>query len=163
MCNATKNLDYAPIQVILTDALMFQFFLFDFSTMRIWRGAASRAEGYKYDNTFMLLLPTSEIMDDFLHYLRSSKPFLYSLLTGKAVVETIFDVFVSSYCYALDAVLIHMSKNKESFEEETCMFSSAKGLANRAHRDLRLANERRTQRGLADSLALKALDTLKER
>ena len=75
MYNATKNLDYAPIQVILTDAVMFQFFLFDFSTMRIWRGETSRAEGYKYDDTFMLLLPTSEIMDDFLHYLKSSKPF----------------------------------------------------------------------------------------
>ena len=163
MYNATKNLDYAPIQVILTDAVMFQFFLFDFSTMRIWRGVASRAEGYKYDNTSMLLLPTSEIMDDFLHYLKSSKPFWYSLLTGKTVVETIFDVFISSYCYALGAVLVHMSNNKESFEEEICMFSSAKDLANRAHRDLRLANERRAQRGLADSLALKALDTLKER
>ena len=74
MYNATKNLDSAPIQVILTDAVMFQFFLFDFSTMRIWRGVASRAEGYKYENTFMLLLPTSEIMDNFLHYLKSSKP-----------------------------------------------------------------------------------------
>jgi len=85
------------------------------------------------------------------------------LLTGKTVVETIFDVFISSYCYALGAVLVHMGNNKESSEEEICMFLSAKDLANRAHRDLRLANERRAQPELADSLALKALDTLKER
>jgi hypothetical protein len=56
-----------------------------------------------------------------------------------------------------------MSNEKESFEDEIRLYTSAKDLANRAHRDLRSANERRGERGVADSLALKALDTLKER
>jgi len=51
--------------------------------MQVWRGAASRSAGYRWNNQIDLLLPGSEELDLFLNYLKSSKLFCILLLTGK--------------------------------------------------------------------------------
>lgn len=66
--NATKDLDTAPIQVILTDSLRWDFFYFDFSNMHVYRGKTQILYGYKSDGDNLLLIPSSE--KDVDHVLR---------------------------------------------------------------------------------------------
>lgn len=71
--NASKDMDRAPVQVILTDSLFWDFFYFDFSTMEIYRGETNRTFGYRgEEQTQFLLIPPSETAEEFLWYLKLS-------------------------------------------------------------------------------------------
>jgi hypothetical protein len=73
-------------------------------------------------------------------------------------------VFVSSYCYALSAVLIYLQQDKRALnEEQIAIYAGAKKLADRAQAQLRRAHCRRGEGEVADSLALEALDIMKQR
>jgi len=65
------DLDTAPIQVILTDSLRWDFFHFDFSTMQLYRGQTRRVYGYKSDVAILLQLPSIERDDDHIFRLKA--------------------------------------------------------------------------------------------
>jgi len=71
MYNATKDLDTAPIQVILTDSLRWDFFYFDFSTMQVYRGQTELIYGYKSNGDIHLLIPPSERDGDHVFRLKA--------------------------------------------------------------------------------------------
>lgn len=71
MYNATKSLDSAPIQVILTDSLRWDFFYFGFSTMQVYRGQTKCIHGYKSNGDIQLLIPSSERHDDHVFWLKA--------------------------------------------------------------------------------------------
>lgn len=76
MYNSTKNLDRAPIQVILTDSVFWSFYYFDFATMSVWRGATSAALGYRSTGFKMIVLPSSEMVQEYVLYLKIGKGIL---------------------------------------------------------------------------------------
>jgi hypothetical protein len=71
--NATKDVDTAPIHVILTDSLRWDFFCFDFSTMRVLRGETKRIYGYKSEGIHYLLIPHLEREEDHIFRLKAGK------------------------------------------------------------------------------------------
>ena len=73
---------------------------------------------------------------------------------------------MSSYCYALGAVLVKMKAQviiQDVYQEQLDLYSRAKSLADQAQRDFRKANEKRSDMIAADVLASQAMDTLKAR
>jgi hypothetical protein len=68
--NASIGLDRAPIQVILTDSLHWEFCYFDFSKMEVYRGETDRTCGYRSDADHFLCVPEREMAGDFLFYLK---------------------------------------------------------------------------------------------
>jgi len=78
----------------------------------------------------------------------------------------VFDVFISSYCYALGAVLVNLQaqvKVQDIYQGQLELYSHAKRLADQAQQDFRKANDKRSDKIAADSLAVQALATLQER
>lgn len=73
MFNSTLNMDYAPIQVILTDSVVWEFYYFDFSRMHIWRGSTSRALGFRTDGNDRITVPMDEDADEFFMYMKIGK------------------------------------------------------------------------------------------
>ena len=65
------DLDTAPIQVILTDSLRWDFFHFDFSTMQLYRGQTQRIYGYKSNVAILLQLPPIERDDEYIFRLKA--------------------------------------------------------------------------------------------
>jgi len=69
--NASKDMDRAPVQVILTDSLYWDFFYFDFSAMEVYRGETNRTFRYRGEEQIQfLLVPASETAEEFLWYLK---------------------------------------------------------------------------------------------
>jgi len=92
--------------VILTDSVQWDIFYFDFSRMYIWRGEAQQSDDYRCSPlTRVLLMPHSEEFDDFLIYLKMGRHFFLNNLLTMKVVETAFEIFVSSYAHALVALV----------------------------------------------------------
>jgi hypothetical protein len=80
--NSTQGLDRAPIQVILTDSILWQFFYFDFSIMCVWRGETNCENGYRSSHEKTLLMPGSETTYEYIQYLKiGNELFLKGLLT----------------------------------------------------------------------------------
>lgn len=80
--NASVDLDRAPIQVILTDSLIWEFYRFDFSKWEIYRGETNKACGFRGDAEEFLILPTSEKSEEFLLYFKLGiQPSISGLLT----------------------------------------------------------------------------------
>ena len=80
--NASVDLDRAPVQVILTDSLFWEFYYFDFSKMEVYRGETDRTCGFRGDGQHFLIVPTCEMADEFLLYLKlGNQPSISALLT----------------------------------------------------------------------------------
>ena len=73
---------------------------------------------------------------------------------------------MSSYCYALGAVLVKLNAQvivEEIYQEELNLYRQAKRLADQAQRGFRMANEKRSDMIAADDIAFQAIATLKAR
>lgn len=68
--NATKGINHAPIQVILTDSLIWQFLYYDFSTWSVWTGSTVGNEGFYSEGDTAVVLPLTEKQADFLIHLK---------------------------------------------------------------------------------------------
>lgn len=68
--NATKGINHAPIQVILTDSLIWHFLYYDFSTWSVWTGSTVASEGFYSDGDRAVVLPLTEKQADFLIHLK---------------------------------------------------------------------------------------------
>jgi hypothetical protein len=68
--NATVGTDRAPVQVILTDSLFWEFYYFDFSTMEVYRGQTNRTFRYRGREEHCLAIPKSEKADEYLLHLK---------------------------------------------------------------------------------------------
>ena len=68
--NEEQEFDSTDISVILTDSIVWQFFQFDFKTMRLWRGVTSETEGYYSNDSQSLLLPVDEDVREYLDYFK---------------------------------------------------------------------------------------------
>jgi hypothetical protein len=68
--NASVELDRAPVQVILTDSLIWEFYYFDFSKMEVYRGETDRTCGFHSDADHFLSVPAYERAENFLLYLK---------------------------------------------------------------------------------------------
>lgn len=80
--NASVDLDRAPVQVILTDFLFWEFYYFDFSRMEVFRGETNGTCGFLCDPERFLIVPASEKTPEFLLYLkRGNQPSVSALLT----------------------------------------------------------------------------------
>ena len=55
--NAASHLDGTPINVILTDALSFEFYTFDFGTLSVYRGITDMRLGYETSDDYDVTLP----------------------------------------------------------------------------------------------------------
>ena len=159
--NASVGLDRAPVQVILTDSLIWEFYYFDFSNMEVYRGETNTFCGFRGDPDHFLIIPTSEKAEEFLLYFKlGNQPFL--CLLNEQVVETVLDTFATSYIYALIAVIEKVKKNNLG-EDVLQLYLEAKRLGHEALQTLREANQLRENPIEADRIAIEGLDYLKER
>lgn len=82
MYNSTLSLDQTPIQVILTDSLIWRFYYFDFSTMSVWRGTTNIRDGYSTEGGESVNLPLTENHKDYVAELKIGRALpwdMYSL------------------------------------------------------------------------------------
>lgn len=86
------------------------------------------------------------------------------MLITVIVVETVFDTFLSSYCYATEAMLLQMGNNNtETTQESKEIWTRISSLAYDSLTDLRRANHLRLDWSIADGVAADGFHKLKER
>jgi len=153
--NSTLDLDHCPVQVVLTDGVVWEFFFFEFPYMCMWRGETNALDGYRdVSPSSPLSMKDSELADEHVDYL-------------KTVTETVFDTFLTAYGYGLGAVLSKLKKQKiqranhfDTHQEER--IATAKSLADEALMELRQANRKRKDPTEADLMAEQGLTKLKQ-
>lgn len=69
--NSTLDLDHCPVQVVLTDGVVWEFFFFEFPYMCMWRGETNALDGYRdVSPSSPLSLKDSELADEHVDYLK---------------------------------------------------------------------------------------------